>query len=135
MAKFQPGKSGNKLGRPAGVKSRAASLRQKFIDDFEGVADAVLLAAKNGDIQAARLCLDRCLPPLRGVDAPVKIEISKNLPLIEQAKEVLAAAVAGKVSISQASQLANTLAALSEKTEILERLATIEAALNIQAGK
>lgn len=135
MARFKAGQSGNVKGRPKGAKTKAVTLRNRFIDDFEAIAGVVLGEAKGGDMQAARICLDRCLPPLKAVEAPVILEIDKAAPLLEQARQALAAGIDGKLPISQAVQMAGALSVLAEKSEILERLAAIEKALNIEGGK
>ena len=135
MAKFKAGQSGNVKGRPIGSKAKASALRNRFTADFEAVAAAVLEKAKNGDMQAARIAIDRCLPPLRAVDAPLIIEIDKSAPLLEQSRQVLAAGLDGRLPVAQAVQLAGALSALAEKSEILDRLAKIEAALNIEVKK
>ena len=51
--------------------------------------------AKAGDAQAARLLLDRCLPPLRPVDAPVLFALPAEGGLSEQGQAVLAAVLLG----------------------------------------
>lgn len=135
MAKFKSGQTGNPKGRPIGSKAKASALRQRFVAEFEALAAVVLNEAKGGDMQAARMCLDRCLPPLRAVDAPVILEIDKTAPLLEQSRQVLAAGLDGRLPVAQAVQMAGALSALAEKSEILDRLAKIEAALNIGAGQ
>ena len=65
--RFPKGTSGNPLGRPEGSKNRATVLREKFdvalldaIDEdgeFIKVLEAMLLKAKQGDVQAAKLIL------------------------------------------------------------------------------
>jgi hypothetical protein len=135
MTEFSAGTTGNRRGRPKGAKSRAGALRQRFIDDFENIVSVVIESAKAGDIQAAKVCIDRALPALRPVESPVLLAVDANAPLIEQAGQVLAAAMAGKLPISQGVQMAGALSALAEKSEILERLAAIEKALNIEGAK
>ncbi len=65
--RFPKGTSGNALGRPKGSKNRATVLRERFdvalLDaieedgEFIKVLEAMLLKAKQGDVQAAKLIL------------------------------------------------------------------------------
>src|SRR5580700_3915902 len=72
--RFQPGQSGNPGGKRPGTRHRATVLAEQLLD---GEADAmvrkVIEKAKQGDMIALRLCLDRILPPRR--DRPVRFTI------------------------------------------------------------
>ena len=57
--------------------------------------------AKAGDIGAARLLLERVIPPLRAVEAPQALQIDGG-DLSGQAKSVVALAASGEVSVTQA---------------------------------
>ena len=64
---FRRGMSGNPHGKPAGTRHRVTLLAEGMMqDDAEDVVRAVLTAAKAGDMVAARLVLDRIVPPRRG---------------------------------------------------------------------
>lgn len=67
MAKFKPGQTGNPNGRPRGAKTTAKLLVSDFItdEDVRAVVNTVVAAAKDGDITAATLVLDRVLPRLK----------------------------------------------------------------------
>jgi hypothetical protein len=65
--RFVPGVSGNPAGKPPGARARATRLAEKLMaGDAEAVVNAVVTAAKGGDMTAARLVLDRIAPPCRG---------------------------------------------------------------------
>lgn len=73
---FQKGQSGNPAGRPRGARNRATVLAEKLMaDDLPDVVQAVIKAAKAGDVRAARLVLERIVPLRRG--APVAFDLPK----------------------------------------------------------
>ena len=83
MSRFQKGRSGNPAGRPPGTKSAANLIRDLLRDgvvtedDLRAVVAAVLAKAKEGDLAAATLLLDRTIPKLRpAVDAAEEEEIA-----------------------------------------------------------
>lgn len=95
--RFRPGQSGNPQGKRPGSRNRASVVLDKMLADDDGAAvvQAVLTAAKDGDMQAARLVLDRIVPVRKGRS------IRLDLPIIESAADVLAA-------------LSSTVAAMAE---------------------
>jgi hypothetical protein len=75
--------------------------------------------AKAGDIGAARLLLERVIPPLRAVEAPQALQIDGG-DLSGQAKSVVALAASGEVSVTQATQLIAALGTLAKLIEVDE---------------
>lgn len=65
--KWKPGQSGNPKGKPKGVGS-VQKLREEIGEQIPAIINQLLAAAKNGDVQAARLLLERVLPPLKAVE-------------------------------------------------------------------
>ena len=58
-APFQKGKSGNPNGKPKGTRHRITVLAEKLMqDDARDIVRAVLVAARSGDMTAARLILE-----------------------------------------------------------------------------
>jgi hypothetical protein len=71
---FQPGVSGNPAGKRKGTRHQITLLAEQLMsEDVEGIVAKVVNAAKAGDMAAARLILDRVLPPRRG--RPVRIAL------------------------------------------------------------
>src|SRR4051794_31816771 len=71
---FQEGNS----GRPVGSRNKRTLLAEQILgQDLEAVARAVSNAAQNGDMQAARIILDRLAPIRRG--RPVQFEMPASL--------------------------------------------------------
>ena len=64
--KFEKGQSGNPAGRPPGSRNKATILAEAM---FQGEAETIIRMAidkaKEGDITAIRLCLERVFPRLR----------------------------------------------------------------------
>lgn len=120
--RFQKGKSGNPLGRPQGSRNKASLMaEQLFAEDIQDICKSVIAKAKSGDIQAAKIILDRLLPPRK--DNPVNIE----LPEIKTAQDILKAvgsitqAIArGEISPSEGEALARILDINAKAIEICE---------------
>ena len=74
--RWKPGQSGNPAGRPAG--SLCASTKLRKMIDAEGIVKKLQEAALEGDVQAARTLLERCLPVYRTSAEPV------NLPEMDE---------------------------------------------------
>ena len=79
---FQPGNS----GKPKGARHRVTRMAEHLMEGAaESVVHAVLAAARDGDMVAARLVLERIAPVRRG--RPVSLP----LPVVNSAGDVLAA--------------------------------------------
>lgn len=126
MAKFQPGKSGNPGGRPRKTRSGADKIRQALLGDAPEILAALAAQAKQGDPQAAKLILDRCIPPMRPTDNPVSVPIPVA-NLADAAKAILLAASTGQVTITEAQGLASVLASTAKAIEIDELVKRIDA--------
>jgi hypothetical protein len=126
---FRAGYSGNPAGRP---RSESAALRQKLAERGEDVLRVVLDAALEGDMAAARMVLERLLPPLRPHSETVPIPIEAATGPAGTARAILSAAVAGSISPDAAVQLLSAAASLSriiETEELKVRLEALERAV------
>ena len=135
--RFPQGKSGNPSGRPAGARNKTTVLCEKLMaDDAEGVVAAVIAAAKDGDIQAARLVLDRIVPPRK--DSPIRFD----LPPIKSAGDaalamtaVLNAVASGELTPSEAGDVAKLIELFTKTHEVCElerRIVALEAERTLQ---
>ena len=123
---FIKGASGNPKGRPA----KAEELRRHLEGDAQQVADKVLEAARNGDMQACRLVLERCVPAIKPASACVTFDLDPAQPLTDQARQVLSAIAQGALPPDQGKALLDGIAALvrvAEADELTRRLEAIEA--------
>lgn len=119
---FPKGLSGNPAGRPKGTRNRATLLAELLLDDeAETIVRKVMEKAKQGDMVALRLCLDRLVPPRR--DRPVHFEFPA-LNSAEDAGRAMAAittAVArGELTPAEAAELTHVLQAYVQVLEISE---------------
>jgi hypothetical protein len=93
--RFQKGQSGNPAGKPKGARHKTTILAERLLlDDVEKIVNAVLTAARNGDMTAAKIILDRIAPVSR------RQCVSFDLPKIESLDDEVAAraAVLGAVA-------------------------------------
>jgi hypothetical protein len=131
-SRFKKGVSGNPRGRQAGSRNKATILLEKMMaDDGKGVVNAVLEAAKGGDMQAARIILDRICPPRK--ERP----ISCKLPKLEDASDLVAgisaligAVANGELTPGEGQALASLIEAQRrtlETEDIEQRLIALEA--------
>jgi len=93
---FESGQSGNPSGRPKGSRNKATLAVQALLEgEGEAITRKAIESAKEGDMTAIRLVLERLLPPRK--DAPVSFE----LPAIESAEDLPTAIAALIEAVSQ----------------------------------
>lgn len=127
---WKPGQSGNPNGRPRGA-SAVHKLREAIGTGVEEIIKKLTEQAKGGDVGAARLLLDRVLPPIKASDEPVEIDIPENGSLTDKGNAVLKAAAAGLIPVSHAASLMTAiggLAKVAEVDELARRIAALEEA-------
>lgn len=112
--KFKPGQSGNPAGRPKD-KTPATMLRKSIAEDMPEIVKTLVELAKGGDVQAAKVLLDRICPPLRPQALPIALPV--NGSLTEQGNEIIKATMAGQIPPDIGSQL---ITALSHQAKIVE---------------
>jgi hypothetical protein len=125
--RWQPGLSGNPAGRKPGTGS-VQQLRVQVELLIPEIIQVLAAKAREGDIGAARLLLERVVPALKPVEAPQALQIAEG-DLSSQAKSIVALAASGEVSLAQASQLVSalgTVAKLIEVDELLKRVDALE---------
>lgn len=132
-SRWKKGQSGNPAGRKAG-SGEVAKLRSAITGEVPEILKALIRTAKTGDVQAARLLLERVLPPLRAIEEPVVMELVGQ-SLADQGRAVLAEAAAGRINTGQASAMLaslGTLAKIVESDELLRRVEALESKYGVK---
>ena len=126
--KWKPGQTGNARGRPPG-QSEITRLRASLAGDVPGILAGLVTAAKGGDVQAARLILERVLPPVKAVELAQTINLPTDGTLTAKGNAVLNAVAAGQLAPALGSALLGaigTLARVTEMDELDARVAELE---------
>jgi hypothetical protein len=117
-------------GRPKG-SGQAAHYRAMLEPYAEELIQRVVDMAKDGDMAALKLCLDRLCAPLRPTDRHITIEgFDSCKGLSDKGDLILASAAEGTVTPSEASNLMNAIsrqARIVEIDELEQRVAELEA--------
>jgi len=130
--KWKPGQSGNPRGRTPGT-GEVAKLRASIAEHVPAIVKQLVDLAKGGDTAAARLLLERVIPPLKPSEQAALIAMPEG-SLTDQGKSVLAALGAGALGPTQAAQLLTSLGAMAKLIET-DELAARVAALEAKNGK
>jgi hypothetical protein len=130
---FVKGQSGNPVGRKPGTKNRRTLVGEALEARSEDVAKAVIAAALDGDMQAAKLVLERVKPPLRDEGPRVKFTFDPSMSLTAQAQHVLQVCAEGEMDVDTCKVLLGCITALGglmQTDELAARIAALEAAAN-----
>lgn len=102
-----------------------APLREAIAQHVPGIVDKLLTQALEGDTQAARLLLERVLPPLKATEQTQVLTLPDG-SLSDQGRAVLAAVAAGELAPAQGSALVAAIGQLARVVEIDELQRRIE---------
>ena len=100
-----------------------------MLENADGILDAVIAKAVEGDTASAALVLARIVPALKSQAQSVQFDFDHTAPASEQAEAILAAIASGTVSPDVGRQILEAVNALSQirATELLEaRIAALE---------
>ena len=129
--KFAPGNKIGKNGRPQGSRNKATLAIEKLLEgEAEALTRKAIELAKDGDMQALRLCMERLCPPRR--DSPVSVPLPKVKTAADASKamaSVLEAVAEGDITPSEGTAIASIIEhhrRAIETTQIEERLRTLE---------
>jgi len=132
VTQWQPGQSGNPKGRPPGIRNKATMMALAVMEgDAERIAQHVVSAALAGDMTAARLVLERLVPPAR--EKPISLTLadtSSASGVGEAANQIVQAVVAGELLPSEGATLSAIIEQRRKAIETLEleqRIAVLEA--------
>lgn len=131
QGKFRKGRSGNPLGRPKGTRNKATLLAKAlFEDEIEGICRKAIEEAKQGNMQAIKLVLDRILPPKKETPIFIDLPVMKaGSDILEAVHRVAAAVCQGKITPSEGevlTRIIDTQARAIEANEFEQRLKYLE---------
>lgn len=130
-SKFKRGQSGNPKGKPKGARNKSTLAAEKLLEgSLNKICQRIEEEALNGNMQAAKMILDRVLPCRK--DRVIQID----LPQIKTHEDVLSAICSivnavgnGEISPSEGESLSRTIDLYSKTLEVHElevRLKAIE---------
>lgn len=114
---FISGISGNPEGRPRGAKNTATVWREQIERHIPEILEVLATKAKDGDVTAAKLLIERVLPSQRAstVDMNVASAVRQlsNEELLDLAKKLVEAPIielspCDEVSVGRSEQVANS---------------------------
>lgn len=86
--RWQSGVSGNPKGKTPG-SGQLQKLRASIANDVPDILAGLVTAAKAGDMQAARLILERVLPPIKAIEQAVALQLPEGGTLTAKAAACL----------------------------------------------
>lgn len=128
---WKPGQSGNPKGRTPG-SGEIGKLRASISQHVPGIIEAMVAKALEGDSGAARLLLERAIPPIKASDQAHPLNLPEGT-LSEQGRAVLFAVAAGELPPAQGAQLVAAIGQLARVVKIDElerRIAALEGSRN-----
>lgn len=101
---FKPGNS----GKPKGARHHITLLAEQLMaDDVEAVVAKVVKAAKAGNMPAAKLILDRIVPPRKGRPLAIALpDVKSPRGVTDAMAAVVAAMASGMISTDEAAAVA-----------------------------
>lgn len=124
-SQWKPGVSGNPKGRPKG-QGPFAAVREEIAGHMPAIIKRLAEQAKEGDVAAARLLMERIYPALKPVEVPVALELP-GASLSDDGRAVLAAVANGSVAPTQGAALVAAIGALARVVEVDELMARVAA--------
>lgn len=128
---WKKGESGNPTGKPAGARNKATVMVQSIMErGAQEIAEAVVGLAKEGDLSAARLVLERLLPPAKERPIALTLPDTGSAEGIAQAQAaILQAVAAGDLLPGEGTALAGIVEARRkavETHELEQRISALE---------
>ena len=128
MTQFQPGQSGNPVGRPKGsVNKQLKALREAA----EEILPLVLERALAGDADAQKLIIERGVPRMKSITPAEPFTLPEG-SLAQQMQALLQLVADGELSMSAATQAVGMVVATAKAKEI-ETQEVVKAALHTMA--
>jgi hypothetical protein len=128
---FRPGQSGNPAGKPKGARNKTTLAIEALLDgEGEALTKKAIELAKNGDMQALKLCMDRIAPPRKDSLVTFALPPMKSSGDAVAAMAALVDAVAaGELTPMEAGELTKMVQAFAkviETADLDERIKRLE---------
>ena len=125
---WKKGQSGNPAGKPKGVRNNATSMVLALMEGgAKQITEAVIKAAKGGDLAAARLVIERLAPPARERPISITFPDTSTAKGISDAQQVVLNAVGeGELMPGEANVLSGILEARRKAFETQELSARLD---------
>ena len=126
------GQSGNPRGKPPGTRHKATQMVEAILQrGAKEIAQTVVGLAKGGDLTAARLVIERLLPPAKERPVCLPLPETTNAAAVAEAQQrILKAVAAGDLLPGEGATLAGIVEARRkalETQELESRIAALEA--------
>ena len=119
---WKKGESGNPIGKPAGTRNKATVMVTAIMErGAREITEAVVGLAKDGDLSAARLVLERLVPPAK--ERPIFLALpdtSTAEGIAEAQNAILTAVAAGDLLLGEGATLAGIVEARRKSVETQE---------------
>lgn len=128
--RWKAGESGNPNGRKPGT-GKVTKLRDSIAEHLPDIINQLVRMAKIGDVQAAKLLLERVIPPTKSIEQSVEINLPVDADLSAQGQLIIQAVADGVLALGQGSSLLSslgTLARIKEFDDMEKRLTALEEA-------
>lgn len=126
--KFLPGQSGNPAGRRPG-NAKVAKLRELIADDIPAIIAKLTQMALEGDVQAAKVLIERTIPALKAQSPEITINTVPDDTTAAIGRLILDETMRGQLTPDITSQLLTALAAqvkIEEFTTLSDRISALE---------
>ena len=128
---FKPGQSGNPRGKPAGTRSKSTQLLEALMQSgAEAITQVVIQQAKDGDLMACKIILDRIIPPAKERPVHVDLPDTANAEGVAAAQSaILQAVAAGNLLPGEGQTLSAILESKRraiETQELADRITQLE---------
>lgn len=128
---FRKGQSGNPKGRPKGARNKATLAVEALLDgEAEELTRKAIEIAKQGDIAALRLCLDRIAPPRKDRPIPFALpQLEKPADAVRAFAAIAEGVATGELTPVEAGELSRVVESYVKAVEVSdidERLRRLE---------